>query len=465
MQHRYRVLVIVSVATFVASLDLFIVNIAFPSIKHEFAGTSDATLSWVLSAYAIVMAALLVPAGRLADLLGRKRLFMGGLITFVGASALCAAAPGPGALIAARILQAAGGAILMPTSLALLLAEFPAQQRALAVAVWSATGAVAAAAGPPVGGLLVQASWRWVFLVNLPIGLVTALLAARLLRESRDPDGKRFPDLAGAALLVLASSALMLAIVQGQSWGWTSARVLGLLVGSALLTAAFLFQSVRHGAPVLELGLFRSRGFSAANIASTLFFAAFGAMLLSNVLFLTRVWHEDILTAGLQISPGPLMAAAFAVPGSILSSRYGQRAVAAIGALLFASGGVWWLTHVGLEPHYATDVLPGMLLGGAGVGFVIPTLASAVAASLPPARFATGSAIYGMTRQFGIALGVAVLIAVLGTPREAEILRSFRTGWEVMAGLAFASAIAAAAIGRLRAAPVQDRPIELEQAV
>jgi EmrB/QacA subfamily drug resistance transporter len=463
--HRYRVLVIVSVATLVASLDLFIVNIAFPSIKHDFSGTSDATLSWVLSAYAIVMAALLVPAGRLADLLGRKRLFMGGLITFVGASALCAAAPGPGWLIAARTLQAAGGAILMPTSLALLLAEFPPKQRALAVAVWSATGAVAAAAGPPVGGLLVQASWRWVFLVNLPIGLVTAVIAARLLNESRDPDGKAFPDLAGAALLVLASSALMLAIVQGQSWGWTSVRVLGLLVGSAVLTAAFLYQSLRHGAPVLELGLFRSRAFSAANVASTLFFAAFGAMLLSNVLFLTRVWHEDILTAGLQISPGPIMAAAFAVPGSILAGPYGQRAIASIGAVLFASGGVWWLTHVGLEPHYATEVLPGMLLGGAGVGFVIPTLASAVAASLPPARFATGSAIYGMTRQFGAALGVAVLIAVLGTPHQAEMLGSFQTGWEVMAGLAFASAIAAAAIGRLRAAPAQARPIELEQAV
>jgi EmrB/QacA subfamily drug resistance transporter len=465
MPHRYRVLVIVSVATLVASLDLFIVNIAFPSIKHDFSGTSDATLSWVLSAYAIVMAALLVPAGRLADLLGRKRLFMGGLVTFVAASALCAAAPGPGWLIAARILQAAGGAILMPTSLALLLAEFPPTQRALAVAVWSATGAVAAAAGPPVGGLLVQASWRWVFLVNLPIGLVTAVLAARVLSESRDPDRKGFPDLAGAALLVLASSALMLAIVQGQSWGWTSVRVLGLLAGSAVLTAAFLYQSLRHGAPVLELGLFRSRAFSAANIASTLFFAAFGAMLLSNVLFLTRAWHEDILTAGLQISPGPIMAAAFAVPGSILSGRYGQRAIASIGALLFASGGVWWLTHVGLEPHYATDVLPGMLLGGAGVGFVIPTLASAVAAALPPARFATGSAIYGMTRQFGIALGVAILIAVLGNPRGAEILGSFRSGWEVTAGLAFASAIAAAAIGHLRTAPVQVRSVELEQAV
>jgi EmrB/QacA subfamily drug resistance transporter len=464
--HRYRVLVIVSVATFVASLDLFIVNIAFPSIKHDFAGTNDAMLSWVLSAYAIVMAALLVPAGRLADLLGRKRLFMGGLITFVAASALCATAPGPGWLIAARVLQAAGGAVLMPASLAILLTEFPPKRRALAVAVWSATGAVAAAAGPPIGGLLVQASWRWVFLVNLPVGVVMAVLAARVLRESRDPEGKRFPDFAGAALLVIATSVLMLAIVQGQSWGWSSIRILGLLVASAVLTAGFLYRSATHAAPVLELGLFRTRAFSAANVASTLFFAAFGAMLLSNVLFLTRVWHEDILTAGLQISPGPVLAAVFAVPGSILSSRYGQRTIAAIGALLFASGGVWWLTHVGLQPNYVTGFLPGMLAGGAGVGLVIPTLASAVAGSLPAARFATGSAVYGMTRQFGIALGVAVLVAVLGTPVDAEILGSFRTGWEVIASTAVASAIAAIAIGRIRTAPIQARTThDLEPAV
>jgi MFS family permease len=189
-------------------------------------------------------------------------------------------------------------------------------------------------------------------------------------------------------------------------------------------------------------------------------------MLLSNVLFLTRVWHEDILTAGLQISPGPIMAAVFAVPGSILSGRYGQRAIAALGALLFASGGVWWLTHVGLQPNYVTGFLPGMLAGGSGVGLVIPTLASAVAASLPAARFATGSAVYGMTRQFGIGLGVAILIAVLGTPGSAEVLGAFRTGWEVMAGGAIASAVAAMAIGRIRTAPVQARSTrDLERAV
>ncbi len=465
MPHRYRVLVIVSVATFVASLDLFIVNIAFPSIQRDFAGTSDATLSWVLSGYAIVTAALLVPAGRIADLLGRKRLFVAGLVTFVFASALCAAAPGAGWLIAARVLQAAGGAILMPASLALVLAEFPPKQRALAVAVWSATGAIAAAAGPPIGALLVQASWRWVFLVNLPVGLVTVVLAARVLSESRDPEARRVPDLLSAGVIVFASSALMLAIVQGQSWGWTSVRIVGLLASSVVLTAAFLYRSTRHASPVLELGLFRSRAFSAANIASILFFAAFGAMLLSNVLFLTRVWHEDIVRAGLQISPGPITAAVFAVPGSILAGRFGQRVIAAVGALLFACGGAWWLTHVGLQPHYATDFLPGMLAGGAGVGFVIPTLASAVAGSLPPARFATGSAVYGMTRQFGIALGVAVLIAVLSGADKSGALASFRNGWEVMMAAAIASAIAAVTIGRIRSEPVRATAIpELELA-
>jgi EmrB/QacA subfamily drug resistance transporter len=466
MPHRYRVLIVVSVATFVASMDLFIVNIAFPSIERDFVGTSDATLSWVLSAYAIVTAALLIPAGRLADLLGRKRLFMAGLVTFVVASALCAAAPGAGWLIGARVVQAAGGAVLMPTSLALLLAEFSGRRRAVAVAIWSATGAVAAGAGPPIGGLLVQASWRWVFLVNLPIGLVTAVIAARILSESRDPEGKRFPDLAGAVMLVLASSALMLAIVQGQSWGWTSPRITALFAGSVVLAAGFVYWSSRHPAPVLELGLFRARAFSAANIAGTLFFAAFGAMLLASVLFLTRVWHEDILTAGLQISPGPISAAAFAVPGSLLSRRFGEHTIAAIGSVLFAVAGLWWLRTVGLQPHYASEFLPGWLIGGAGVGFVIPTLASASAAALPPSRFATGSAVYGMTRQFGLALGIAVLIAVLGTPRGAQVLPAFRSGWEVTVGLAFASAIAALAIGRIRIAPAQkDVAIELKQAV
>src|SRR5213080_1514209 len=200
LAHRWHVLIVVSLAVFMASLDLFIVNIAFPAIERDFGGTSLASLSWVLNAYAIVFAALLVPAGRTADRLGRKRSFIAGLVLFTLASALCAAAPNVELLVAARVLQAIGAASLFPTSLALLLPEFPAEQRRTAVSIWAAVGGVAAAAGPPIGGLLVQASWELVFLVNVPIGMTLLVFAVRTLSEAREPAGTPRPDLGGAAL-------------------------------------------------------------------------------------------------------------------------------------------------------------------------------------------------------------------------------------------------------------------------
>jgi EmrB/QacA subfamily drug resistance transporter len=451
MAHRYRVLILVSVATFVASLDLFIVNIAFPGIQRDFGGTGDATLSWVLNAYAIVSAALLVPFGRIADLVGRKRVFLTGMVVFVAASALCAAAQGAPWLIAARVLQAAGGAALLPTSLALLLPEFAPRQRPIAVAVWSATGAIAAAAGPPIGGLLVQASWRWVFLVNLPVGLVTTVLAARTLREARDPAGGRLPDLLGALLLVTGISALALGIVEGPTWGWGGARVLGLLVGTVVLLAWFAWRSARHPVPVVELSLLRERNFAAANLSGLFFFAGFGAMLLSSVLFLTRVWGEDVLTAGLQIAPGPLAAFVFAIAAGFVANRVGQRPLAVLGALLFALGGALRLSLLGVHPNFAGGFLPSMVIGGAGVGLVIPTLAGAAAQSLPPARFATGSAVYGMVRQIGIALGVALLIAVLGTPARGDAVAAFQRGWIAMVVTGLVAAVVALGIRRPRA--------------
>src|SRR2546423_2703727 len=208
MAHRWRVLIVVSAAVFMASLDLFIVNIAFPAIEHDFGGTSLASLSWILNAYAIVFAALLVPAGRTADRLGRKRSFIAGLVLFTAASALSAAAPSVELLVAARVLQAIGAASLFPTSLALLLPEFPAEQRRTAVSIWAAVGGVAAAAGPPGRGLLVQAGWQLPFLVNVPIGITLLVFALRILRETREPAGPPRPDLGGAALLTAAIGTL-----------------------------------------------------------------------------------------------------------------------------------------------------------------------------------------------------------------------------------------------------------------
>ena len=334
MQRSTKVLLVTAVAVFMGFLDVTIVNVAFPDIESDFPEASRADLSWVLNAYNIVFAALLVPAGRLADLVGRRRMFLIGVGAFVAASVLCGLAGSPELLVAARVLQAAAGAILVPTSLALLLPEFPAAKRATAVAIWSATGAVAAALGPSLGGVLVEeAGWRWVFFLNVPIGLAALLPARRLLRETRDP-GAVLPDVLGSLLLVAGVGLLALGIVKGADWGWGSPRVVGSLAAAAVLLPTVLLRSARHPAPVIELGLFRARSFAVANAGMFGFSTAFYALLLCNVLFLTEVWGYSILEAGFAVTPGPLMAAASAPLGGRLADRFGQRVVAAPGRAL-----------------------------------------------------------------------------------------------------------------------------------
>ncbi|HET6505697.1 MAG TPA: DHA2 family efflux MFS transporter permease subunit [Baekduia sp.] len=446
MSHRARVAAIVSVGVFVASLDLFIVNIAFPDIQRDFDGTSLASLSWVLDAYAIVFAALLVPAGRWADRTGRKRAFLGGLALFTAASAACAAAPSVGVLIAARIVQAAGAAILTPSSLGLLLPEFPPEKRGLAIGLWAAVGGTAAAAGPVIGGLLVELSWRWVFLVNVPVGLAAIAAGARVLREVRDPDPAR-PDLVGAGVLTAAVATLIAAIVEGPGWGWGDPRVIGLFAAAAILLGAFAARSTRHPVPVVEPALLKVRAFAFAQVAGLFFFIGFSAMLLGSVLWLTEVWGQSAIGAGLKIAPGPATAALFAVAGGVLSARVGPRLVGAAGAALFGLGGVWWATHLGMDVRYAADYLPGMLIGGAGVGLVNPSLAGAATAQLPPTRLATGSAVLTMSRQIGSALGVALLVAVLGTPSPADVVATFQDAWWLMAGAAALASLSFVAVG------------------
>ncbi len=263
MQRKWGVTLIVGFGVFMSSLDLFIVNIAFPHIARDFHGASLASLSWILSGYAIVFAALLVPAGRWADAFGRKRAFLLGLAIFVVASAACALAPSVGLLVAARVVQAAGGALMLPTSLGLMLPEFEASERHVAIGVWAATGGVAAAAGPPLGGLLVQADWRLVFLVNVPVGLTGLALGWRLLAEHREADAGR-PDVLGALALIVAIGALVVAIVQARSWGWGSPGTVALLAATTLLLPAIWWRSERHDSPVVDPVMLRVRSFRLA---------------------------------------------------------------------------------------------------------------------------------------------------------------------------------------------------------
>jgi EmrB/QacA subfamily drug resistance transporter len=423
---------VVLTGVFLSSLDLFIVNIAFPSISRSFHGESLRSMSWVLSAYTIVFASLLVPAGRWADRAGRKRAFLIGLAIFTASSALCAVAPSLGLLVAARILQASGGALMLPTSLGLLLPAFGPARRGAAIGLWTAIGGAAAAFGPPIGGILVQASWRWVFLVNLPFSVVALVAGVRVLREVKDTTSEK-SDLLGAALLSVAVASLAAGIVEGSSWGWTSTRILGAFALCAVSGAALIVRSGHHPNPIIEPAVIRHRAVALADLSSLVFFAGFGAMVLGGVLFLTGVWHEPILRAGLMIAPGPLLAATCAFPGGLLGARFGHRAVGTMGSLIFAGASLWWITRLGAAPDYVGAYLPGGMATGVGVGLMLPSLGGAATAPLPPERSATGTALYAMCRQIGLALGVSGLVAVLGSATGAAAVPAFHHAWVFMA--------------------------------
>ena len=440
---EWQILLVTTVAVFMAFLDVTIVNVAFPSIAEEFPGTSLADLSWVLNAYNVVFAALLVPAGRLADRVGQRRLFFGGLWLFLAGSVLCGVAPDAALLIAARVLQAIGAAALIPTSLALVLPEFPPERRAVATSVWAAAGAVAAATGPSLGGVLVDAGgWRWAFLVNVLVAL-GVLPARRLLVDRTDPAGADPPDLLGGALLAGAVGALALGIVKAPDWGWTDDRVLAAWGASALALVALAARSRRHPAPVLEPALLRIRSFAIGNAAMLVLSMGFYALLLANVLFLTQVWGYSVLDAGFGVTPAPLGAAAAAIAGGRLTERFGPRVVLVPATLAAAAACIVYRSITGAEPAYLSDWLPAQLLSGCAFGFAFAALATATVMDLPPNRLATGTALSSCARQIGAVVGIAVLIAVIGTPSPAEAPAAFDEAWLLMAIALAASALVA----------------------
>jgi EmrB/QacA subfamily drug resistance transporter len=439
------VLAIVCAGVVLASLDLFIVNVALPRMAADLhvgrGGLGE--LSWVLNAYAIVYASLLVLLGRFADRYRRERGFLLGVAVFVAASAACGAATSVGMLIAFRVVQAAGAALLTPTSLALVLATSTPERRHGAVRAWTAIGGIAAALGPVIGGLLVAASWRWVFLVNVPIGLLALVVGWRRLPEVPG-QAVPVPETAGAVLITAGVAALVLGLVNGGTWGWGSGATIAVLALSVVMLALFAARCLRARNPLIDPALFRVRSFDGASLVALLFSAAFGAMLLSRVLWTQDVWHWSALSTGLSIAPGPLMVPLFSflVAGRMIA-RFGPGPVIAAGSTIFAIGCVWWAVAIGLAPDYLRDMLGGMLLTGIGVGLTLPTLMATGAASLPPRSFATGSAVVNMFRQIGLAIGVAVLIAVLGSPHSAAAeLIAYRRAGIVIAAIAFAGGVA-----------------------
>lgn len=448
----WPVFVVTVSAAFIVALDLSIVNVAFPSIRESFPDVSTAALSWVLAAYSVVFGALLLGAGRIADRSGRRRIFLLGLAVFSVGSLVCGLAPTAWVLIGGRALQAVGAALLMPASLALLLTATAPAARAQAVAMWGGISALAVATGPSLGSVLIDAGgWRWAFFVNLPIAAAAAFVTPRLVPES--VMGGALPDLGGIALVTGAVGALALAITQGSDWGWSSPVVVGLFVVAAASAPAAVLRSRHHPSPAIDLDVFRSRTVAVANAATFLYAVGFFAMLLANVLFLTSVWGYSTLAAGLAITPGPLVVAALSGPSGRLAARVGYGPVLVAGGLTFAAGLTWYVALVGTETAFLTHWLPGSLLVGLGVALSFPVLSAAAVADLPQERFGIGGAINQTARQIGAVIGVAVLIAVIGTPSGPEqALDRFRAAWIV----SIVAVLASAAVSSLHRRPLPE---------
>ncbi len=302
-----------------------------------------------------------------------------------------------------------------------------------------------------------------------PRGLAALWYGVRLLRESRDETQER-PDLFGSVLIIVVVGVLSLGLVKAPDWGWGDTRTIAALAGAVVGLLAFWGRCLTHRSPVIDPAMLRVRSFSVAIVASLCFSAAFAAFLLGNVLFMTSVWHDSVLVAGLSLAPGPGLAAVFAATSGRHINRFGPRTLSTLGIALFGLGCLWWRLRIGHAPEYASGMLPGLLITGVGVGLALPSLASAASSSLSPARFATGSAVFTMTRQIGFVLGVSILIAVFGTPTHTDPVAAFDRGWTFMIIASALGAAAAPAIGRVHhaATPViadgAQRPVAVEAA-
>ena len=455
------VLGVASLAAFMVFLDAQVLFVAFDDIRSSFPSVSFTTMSWTLSAYTIALAAALVPSGRMADRFGRRRVFLVGLVAFTLASVLCAFAPTAGLLVVFRVVQALGAAALVPASLALVLSVFPTARVPVAVAVWGAIAALAAAIGPTVGALLVQGwDWRAVFLANVPVGAIALVLGIRVLPESREARQAPFPDPLGIVLLAGALTLLALGIVQSDQWGWVSARTVGALVGGLLVLAVFVRRTLSAPHPALDLMIFARPSVRWANIATAAFTIGFTAMFFGLIQFMLVVWHYGVVRAGLAMMPGPVVVMVLAPLFGRVAARYGQRALLLPGGLVYAAGGALLLTRLGDDPAYASQVLPASLLAGLGVALVIPQLTSAAVQGLPPDDFAAGAAVNQAIRQLGATFGVALTVALLGTLTPTTTADDFLGVWGMLTVCGVLTSAAALPLPRRhRAAPLSPSPV------
>lgn len=443
-EHRHPgiVLATLALANVMALLDLFVVNVALHDIGvslHYQSSLSD--VAWVLNAYALFFGALLVPAGRFADRYGRKSTFMLGLAVFTAASLACAVSPDLWVLVGFRCVQAIGAAMLIPSSLGLVLTTLPPDRVKRGVRVWAVSGAAAGSLGPVAGGLLTSLSWRWIFAINLPIGIAAILVTWKLIPDVRHDRTSRIPDLFGSLMIVVTIGAISLGLLNGANWGWGSNKIIASWVIAVAAALAFVLSTKRAAVPVIEPKMFRSRVFTSANVAIVIAATIFGMQLLALSLFLQQSWHWSVISTGLAIAPGPAALLGSSFIAQRLNQRFPVGAVVASGFAIIAVGQVLMLLTLYHGVHsYAGAILPGWILIGFGFGFSIPTIIGSATHDLPPELSATGSAVVNSGRQIGGVFGASILVVILGKSEVTGDPSRFYDLWWVAAALCAAAA-------------------------
>jgi EmrB/QacA subfamily drug resistance transporter len=440
---KWWTLAAVSLGLFMIMLDNTVVNVALPSIQRDL-GARLSELEWIVSGYALTFAAFLLTGGKLADLLGRRRIFVIGLVIFSGASLACALAPGAGFLIGARVVQGVGAALMNPATLSIITATFPPRQRGTAIGIWVGVSATALAIGPLIGGLLTEhAGWNSIFYVNVPIGAVAVAASFLLIDESKDTSREQRLDLPGLVSSGLGLFSLTYALIEANNHGWTSGRILGAFALAAVSLVAFVVLEQRQRLPMLDLSLFRSSTFAGANTVLLLVTLAMFGIFFFVSLYMQNILGYSAVQAGAAFLPLTLLVVVVAPVAGRLSDRLGSRALMAIGMTLVTIE-LLYFSRLGVHESYWT-LVPGMLLGGVGMPLVMTPASAAALSGVPVDKAGVGSAVLNTSRQVGGSLGVALMGTIMaheiGGSRAHE---AFVHGFSV--ALLVAAAIAATGV-------------------
>ncbi len=406
-------------ALFMLMLDNTVVNVALPSIERDL-GASLSSLEWVVNGYTLAFAVFLATGGRLGDIFGRRLTFLIGVVLFSISSATAGFAPDSAWLVGSRVVQGIGGALMMPATLSIVTNAFPPAERGKAIGTWAGVSALALAIGPVLGGFLTEAvSWRAIFFINLPVGIGAVLASLFAVRESRDHTVGREVDYAGVATLTVALTALVLALIEGNPWGWTSTSILVLFAGSVAALAAFVLVELRVRAPMVEFPLFGSRNFVGANLVALVVTFAMLAQFFFIALYMQNMLGYSPLQAGLRFLPATLMIVTIAPLAGRLTDRIGPRIPIATG-LAITSGALFWLTGIDPSTSYA-DLLPSFLMMGFGMALVMSPMSTASMNAVADAKAGIASGILSMNRMIGGTLGVAVIGAVFQAAARSDL--------------------------------------------